>query len=292
MRLQFGLLTLIALTACSTPKTNENQSKDLGSADSLTSPSLPENQVDSLIYIGYVWRFEDNNSFYTDLYFADNFDYDIYDEVTKMGDQVIFKDEEVKRTRMNIEKIGQYFNLSGLQQIDIYNRKNQKLTTGRLSHIEFVEDLIENKFVAVFQVNDPNVSDPIFCIGNSRDDLTQIEFSSYEDEKLKSEVLEFLGLGAAHLWGISHYRLNNLTISTISVDTTAYIVETLDSSHKTLYRSRSSEGIHGVTAISKEINGRQILLSECGMPETDMTWTSVLIFNGTEYEPSKDHRVK
>lgn len=291
MRLQYGLFSLIFLIGCSKPKTNENQSTNEDTVKYIETDLSIETQKDTLSYIGYIGKFEDNNSFYTDLYFVDNFNYDLYDEVTKSGDQIIFKDEEIQRTKMEIDKVGQYFNMTGLNTIDIYNSNNQKLTTGQLSHIEYVEDMIESRFVAVFQVDNPHISDPLFCIGNSDDDLTKIDFSSYEDQKLKSDLNDFLKLNTDHIWSIGHYRLDNQVISIVSADTTTYIIETKDNSHKTLYKSKSNEAIHGLTAISKKINGRQILLAECGMPESDMMWTSVLIFNGTQYEPRRDHRI-
>ncbi|HEU5293058.1 MAG TPA: hypothetical protein VFU05_20575 [Cyclobacteriaceae bacterium] len=288
---RYGLLTLIVLTGCSKPGVNENQSSDLSNTDSTIVPLLVNDQPDTLSYIGYIQKFEDNNSFYTDLYFVDNFNYDLYNEITEMGDQVIFNNDEVRRTKMDIARVGQYFNLTGLKNIVIYDSKNQKLTTGQLSHIEYFEDVIERKFVAVFQVEDSTISDPLFCIGNSDDNLIEVNFSSYRDEKLKSELIDFLDLNPDNIWSIEHYKNDNHIISATSADTTAYIIETLNNDHKVLYKSKSSEAIHGLMAISKMINGREILLAECGMPETDMMWTSVLVFNGSVYETRKDHRI-
>ncbi|MBX2897984.1 MAG: hypothetical protein KF763_21255 [Cyclobacteriaceae bacterium] len=292
MRLRYELLTLIVLIGCSKPKTNEVHSIDTDTTDNIAADFLIDEKNDTLSYVGYIGKFEDNSSFYTDLYFVDNFDYDLYDEITKLGNQPIFKDEETQRTRIEIEKAGQYFNLTGLTAIDIYNKENVKLTTGRLSHIEYVEDMIESSFVAVFQVDDPDIFDFLFCVGNSTEDLTKIDFSSHKDEKLKSELIDLLKLNINHIWRIEHYKLSDQTIySTLSADTTAYIIETINNGHKTLYKSKSSETINSLNVISKKINGRPILLTECAMPETDMMWNSVLIFNGTDYEPSKNHRI-
>jgi hypothetical protein len=193
---------------------------------------------------------------------------------------------------MEIERVGQYFNLTGLKNVAIYSKENLKLTTGQISHIEYVEDMIESRFVLVFRVDNPNISDPLFCIGNSNDELTKIYFSSIEDEKLKLRLIDYLKLDTHQIWDIKHYKLDDQIIySTVSADTTAYIIETINKNQRTLYKSNSSEAINELALISKKVNGRQILLTDCGMPETDMTWTSVLIFNGTEYERTKGHRI-
>jgi hypothetical protein len=293
MRSRFHLVTLIVLISCSKTSTPENRLTTDHVVDSSESILSTRPSSDSLSYIGYIQKFEDNNSFYTDLYFVNNFNYDRYDEVTKMADSVIFKDEETKRSRIPIEKARQYFNLTGLDNISIYNAKNKKLTTGRLHHIEYFEDFIEAKFIATFYVDDPNVTDYLFCIGNSKNEVATIDFTPYEDEKLSQAVIDHLNLKEGHIWSIDHYRFKDQTIySTVSADTTAFIVETIDKTPKTLYKSESNETINGLTMVSHEIEGRPILLTDSGMPETDMTWNSVLIFNGAEYQVSKDHRIK
>jgi hypothetical protein len=275
---------------CAKPNPDKVQMAD--TTESITIEHLPNVQEDTLSYIGYIRKFDDNNSFYTDLYFVDNFNYDLYNEISKMGDQVIFQGDENKRTRMEINRVGQYFNLTGLKNVDIYSKENVKLTSARLSHIEYVEDVLESRFVAVFKVDDPSISDPLFCVGNSIKDFTKIDFTSHDDEKLKLELIELLKLDSQHIWNIQHYKLDTHTIySTVSTDTTAYIIETMNNTHTTLYKSKSSEAINGLDLISKKINGRPILLTESGLPETDMMWTSVLIFNGTDYEASRDHRI-
>ncbi|MCZ8217684.1 MAG: hypothetical protein O9262_15680, partial [Cyclobacteriaceae bacterium] len=170
--------------------------------------------------------------------------------------------------------------------------KNEKLTTGELSHIEYFEDVIEGRFVAVFRVKDPNISDHLFCIGNTNSELTKMEFTSYDDENMNSNLTDFLKIGFNNILRIKHYMLDNTTIfSTVSADTTAYVIETLNGNHTTLYKSKSSEMINALFAVSRKISGRPILMTKSGIPETDMTWTSVLIFNGKAYEASSGHRI-
>lgn len=296
--MRLSALIILTILSCSTPKTSESLiSKDTttNTQATLLIPNSMDsmNPLDSLSYVGYIERFPDNNSFYTNLYFVDNFNYNLYDEVAKMGNEIIFEDEETKRTKIPIKTASQYFNLTGLTNISIYNKENIRLAIGQLSHIEFVEDMIENKFVAVFNVDNTNMSDYLFCIGNSKGDLTTIQFDSFKDERLDSELINHLKLTPNNIWIINHYKLNDEAIfSTVSADTTGFIIKTVDKTHRILYKSKFNETINGLTIISKEINGQPIILTDCGMSETDMLWTSVLIFNGTDYEIIKDHRVR
>lgn len=292
MKTQVAYFALLVLAGCSKPQTSDNpvSTEDIGGRPEF-SQSKPELR-DSLSYVDYVEKFDDNNFFYTDLYFVDGFNYDRYDEITKTKGEVVFTDEETKRTRMEIEHVGQYFNLTGLRNIAIYNKENRKLTTGKLSHIEYVEDLIESKFVAVFQVENPDVAEPLFCIGNSDDELPLMDYMLIEDENLNRALSNYLRLKVDHS-NVMHYKTGGETLySVVSTDTTAYIIETVEKSHRTLYQSKSSEVISRLAIISKEVNGLQILLTYSSVPETDFLFSSVLVFNGQEYEPSRHNRIR
>lgn len=292
MRFQFIYIILILAMGCSKSNTEAKLVELNLEPKPVKIQSIINSISDTLSYVGYINKFEDNNSFYTDLYFVDNFNYERYNEIIKMCKEVVYSDEEMKRTKGSIENVGYYFDLRGLTTISLFDEKNQKLATGKLSHVEYVEDMIEGRFVAVFDVNNQDISDHKFCIGNSDWSLSEIDFSIYENKTLQSDLIDYLKLNTDHIWSVKQYKLNNQTIySTISADTTAYIIETLNQKHNILYKSSFNEYIHGLTMISKKINNREILLIECGMPETDMTWRSVLTFNGKIYEVSENHKI-
>ncbi len=55
---------------------------------------------------------------------------------------------------MTLAEARPYFNFTGLSRINIFNSKNQIIATGKFKQVEFVTDMIESKFVAVFDVSD------------------------------------------------------------------------------------------------------------------------------------------
>lgn len=287
MKLRCALLLLPLLVAsCSGSRPSEIQSNDTSSLIEVES-----SRQDTLCYIGYVQKFDDNNFFFTDLYFSPSFDYDFYEDLKKMADEVIFSDGEVTRSKLEIEEAGQYFNLNGLNHIDIYNDRNQKIATGKLSHIEFVEDLIEDNFVAVFQVDNPRATNPVFCIGNYANDLHQLQYSVLEDETATAHLIKNLNLKKEDVWIVKHYLIGNQRISAISADTTAFIIDLTAARFDVLYKSRTAEVINQLTPISAKNSLHHVYLAQCGMPETDMLWTSVLAFNGTTYESVESNRI-
>jgi len=293
MRLQPELIIATLLFACSAPKANESSTTNIiGTDDPNPGPAPLEN--DSVSYVGYIYKFDDNGLFYTDLYFVDDFNYDLYDQVKNTGDSIVYEGEETKRIMIPVNKTGKYFNLTGMARINIYSRENRLVTTGSLKQIEYVEDVIEGKFVAVFEAENPSVPDYAFCIGNSNSEPSTIQYTVIEDEQLKSTLIGHLQLDSNRIWNITHYKIegSETTYSTLSADTSAFIVETVGDVTETLYKSSSSETIGELTIISKEINGRPLLLIACGLPESDITWTSLLVFDGTAYQPARHHRLR
>jgi len=48
----------------------------------------------------------------------------------------------------------------------------------------------------------------------------------------------------------------------------------------------------GIFIISKMINGHPILLVDGGLPSSDFFWSAAIAFNGKEYVPIKDQRLR
>jgi hypothetical protein len=294
-----SVLTIWAVLVACSSKSNDSKVPNEDTRGNLDGGGEPTSSLmlskDSLSYIGYIEKFADNGLFYTDLYFKEDFNYDGYDKVANTGDSTVYKDEETNRRRIPLEKAAEYFDLTGLSEIKIYNRQNELLTTGKFIHVEYLEDALESRFVAVFDVENHNLTEYEFCIGNSNANLARLAYSAIEDPKLKSAVLEYLKLDATvnSIGNVSHYKLNQSGIiySSISADTTAFIIESANDKFTTIYKSNSSEAISGMVIVSKQVNGRPILITKCLLPESDAMWTSLLIFDGAEYRVSKNHRI-
>ncbi|MBL7833239.1 MAG: hypothetical protein JNK18_04765 [Cyclobacteriaceae bacterium] len=288
MKHLIAVLLSITLSACSRPQLNESQTNTEAAGVTSAPSSL---NGDTLAYFGYINKFPDNNFFFTDLYFVDSFNYDSYNEITKLGTQVVYRDDEMKRTRIEIAAAEPYFDLRGLKTIALYDEANERLTTGQLSHIEYVEDLIESSFVAVFQVENPNIVGPVFCIGNSPLEPKEIQCLAWDDQTLTATLIKHLELNAGDVSVSSHYKIEQQIISTISSDTTAFITENQDNLIEVLYKSKSREVIKRITPVAINVRGKRLYLAECGLPDTDLSWNSVLAFNGTTYDIVRESRV-
>lgn len=287
-------VTFLLILAGCPKRPAESVVKEHAPADSAAIVPDPH---DTLSYIGYVERFKGTDLFFTEIFYKSGaeVDFDNHDALMALGGTEVYKTDEVSRTRVEVNQVGNFFDLTGMNTITIYNRKNEKLTTGRLSHIEYVEDPIENKFVAVFQVDQSKLSGPWFCVGNSSQDLTPVQVAPFVDLELNKRLTAFLKLDQKRVLNVKHYKLENESgrqvYSTISADTTAYIVDTTTEKYQLLYKSSFQEMIIDLDPVSRIINGRIMLLIFAGQPDTDNLWSSLLVFDGKGYRVVKGNRV-
>lgn len=293
--LNYLLIALTVFSACSSPRKPNNLDRNKNTVSDITeTASINTDSADTLCYIDYIRKFEDNCTFYTDLYFDSSAIGIELEMIENMGDSVIYKGEpDTKRTRIPIEKAGKYFNLTGLNRINLYNKDNQIITTGTLSHIEYFENMITSQFIAVFTVDNPNISDFQYCMSSTMKNFTPTKYLSITNPGLTSTLIDYLHLKPDEYMIVNHYQVfkSGTIYSTVSSDTTAYIIESSGDKINVLYKSKSREAIIGLVIISKDINSRPILLIHSGLPRSDVTWSSLLIFNGSEYERDRDHRI-
>ena len=118
MKHQYVLLLFIGIISCSKNKSDDNQLTINETSDIPTTISETIKNEDTISYVGFIKKFEDNNTFYTDLYFAGDDNYNLYIEISKMPDSIVFEDDENYRKLINLETARKYFNLTGIQKIN------------------------------------------------------------------------------------------------------------------------------------------------------------------------------
>jgi hypothetical protein len=251
---------------------------------------LKEHGSTGLIYINMVNKFEDNNTFYVDLNFSDTYDSGEEEALILTSEEDVFSNGDVTR-KLIPERTRSLFQFEGLSTITIYNKDNVKLTTGKYSHIEYIQDWIDNKFVAVYEVENPDIKDFVFCVGDQKKDLMPIKYTEFEDEALNKSIATHVR-NAGTVAIAKHYKLDQAIYSAISIDTAAYIIETTGKNHKTLYTSEFIHAFKGLTFTSKTINNKPVILAAFSRSNTDVTWTRLMTFNGKKYQQAKNHLIK
>jgi hypothetical protein len=262
------------------------------------APGLSVNEAfasirDSSTYIGLVSDFEGTGELYTDLYFQKTFEFGLYDELRKKSDSLVYQDEEIKRWRVPMPLVFQYFDMRGLQKIGLFDSTNTYVGSATFRRAELFEDFIEGRFIAVFKADGKITGTPVYGISHGDLKLEDSRYTPIKNDTLNAQVLAFLDINRERLWKVEHFSVNppGKVHSLVSADTTSYLVEKTSGDLRYLYKSRYSEMIDDLVFVPVNINGRPAFLTRSSMPETDMTWSSLLVFNKTQYEVTDNGRV-
>jgi len=295
MKIQFNILLLSIALFCSCsskkPETKVTQLTPVSDKNNL----LDSTNTDS--YVGFINRyyFQKTDEFYVELYFKqDKIEEDEYSRIAGSGDSTIFKDEENRRTRIQLKIASQKFDFRGLDTLSLFDKNNRFLTIAHFVRVEYLDQNISPVFTAVYKADKPDLTDKaIYCVGNLHDKVVADNYISIEDTTLTKEIEQKLGFSHKFDLDGMHYRTKeNNSISIINIDTTAMIVEKRNESIKILYQSKVSENIFDIVFVPIIRNFRPIILAKCVMPDTDVEWNELFIFNGNQYQSSDRQRIK
>lgn len=277
---------LVSMSGC----TSKPQPQQSGQAQPVTeSGNLPA-APDATAYIGYVNEIEETGELYTEIFFNESFDYDHFDEVTQLADSVVFQNDEIKCSRMKLSVAARYFDLRGLASLDLFDAKGHYVTSATISQVVYVEDMIEGFFVAMLEPADKTDKKIAYCASRGKLPATRAIRWELIDDPENTAILR-KQFASRKPNEIIHYRTNdNAVFSVVSSDTTAAVIEQTNGKHTLLYSSPTSEYIHSLLAVGA-YNGRPLLLAQCGMPDTDMTWTALFAFDGQAYHYLPRQRV-
>lgn len=303
------LFLLIACTSHTTPASEVAESSPITILESTaveTVQSLPDDSLsaetkiiapDSSLYIGEISTFRETGELYTPVYFHANLVTDgLFDALQKQTDSVIYEDIEIRRSRVPESVARNYFNLSGLDTISVYEDA-QPAGNAQFVRVEYFQDVIEGKFIAVFKPLGGSAlpQQPDYCISRGQHHYKTILVTSevIEDEQLTRMLLEKFVPGTERVWDVSHTRIMpyHSVYSAISMQSRLLLVETHNGQSRILKDLEEDWFISEITPLHLESNGKPILLLWMGVNETDIMWHAAAIFSGEEFVFADGNRV-
>lgn len=254
--------------------------------------------ADSSVYIGPIMAFTETSEFYTPIYYTA--DEKPYEYLEKQLDSVVYESEEyeIKRSRLPFSIAQQYFNLAGLGRISVYDEWGNLITDATFQRVELLMGVLENEFVAVFKPIIPSgfKADASYCVSSTLlPDFQTILVSSQElkDDILTNQLFKQFEIDSADVWILNHQVLKpyNTTFSVIGTDAKSVLIETSNNEFHIVFDTKSDYSVMDVSPLHLEVNGKPMLLALMGVNETDMIWTSLLVYNSTEYEIMESGRI-
>lgn len=293
MRLYYSIfLSYLILVACSHNRATEVSTTHVDSTVIKVAPAqITPISVDSSVYIAPIMSFTETSEFYTPIYYMA--DQNPYDYLEQQLDSVVYtsEEEEIKRSRLPLSIAQQYFNLTGLGRISIYDQAGNLITDATLQRIELLEGVLESEFVAVFKPMIPSwfTTDASYCVSSTLLPDFPARFCSFQelkDDVLTSQLFEQFEIDSANVWTFNHQVLkpHNTIFSIIATDAKSLLIETSNNASHIIFETKADYSIMEISPIHLEVNGKPMLLALMGVNETDMIWTSLLVYNSTKYE--------
>jgi hypothetical protein len=260
-----------------------------------TDPSrpLPEIPQDSGMYIGFATRLN-QNEFYVDLYLKDSVEVndDINEFLQGSTDSIIYQDDEIKRSLLPGSIAEEYFDMTGLQRLDLFDSLGNAVGSADLQQVEFYEDLIETRIIAVYR---SDVASKVSYViggdtpGDRVDGFSPRLINDSGFDKAMITKIESLADPATRLTMI-HWKIEpDGDIYSFGSDyQSSYIFDHQRS--EVLYARADMTFLH-VLPIHKQRNNRPVFLAAVGQPETDLIWTMLLLFDGKEYSSTVHQRL-
>jgi len=240
--------------------------------------------ADSLSFVGSVKRFA-SGEYYADLY-AFEFPDTLAEYLRKHG-TLISEDAETRRIELPEELVKPYFDLSGMATIAFFNEENGFIGRGVIHHFEWVSDLISSGYSVVFSAPDMR-SVPDYVIGNA--EFLKLHPARFEEvSDTKSQKIQKL-LGET-INVQRNYTIESLkqSYSVVNTDSTSYIIRSGQSPEIVF---KSADFIGELRPLAIRVKGEPVFLASCGRFESDVTWESLLVYNGRTYEEAPQNRLR
>jgi hypothetical protein len=165
--------------------------------------------------------------------------------------------------------------------------------------IEYLEDVIESEYIAVFKPMIPSwyTSDVHYCITASAVNSLKtisVGYKELKDTNLTAKLLQRFKIDSTKVSEINHLQfLRDKSIWTsIALEQGAYLIETKGNESTILYQTREDYYIMEVMMVHVEINSKPVLLLTLGVNDTDMIWTSLMVYSSKGYEAMNSNRVR
>lgn len=305
MRLFIIVAFVIIFQGCTQKKESASEYSDSISTDLQVSQELPTNLIqipeDSSLFISHIMTFPETSEFYVPLYYLESHWEDTpYEYLSTQLDSLIYKNDEegISRSRLPFNIAKEYFMLSGLSRISVYNKAGDLITDARLVRIEYLEDIIESEFIAVFKPMIPSwyTEDVAYCFSATPNNYKLINPSVKEikDASLTTELFKRFEIDSSKVWITQHLQFfqYNSIYSIIALDRGSYLIETSESKSTILYETRDDYSVMEVSPVHIEINNKPVLLITEGKNETDMIWTALAVYSPKGYEVMSGSRIK
>lgn len=248
------------------------------------------------IYINRIWHFG-SDEFYIYLNFKEGYDWNNLPELNEQLGDYTFEGDENSRRELPLEVSGRYFDLTRLQDLELY-RGGSAESLGRLKFkgVDFFDDMISSSYIAVFENasftgKEVNWQIDYYCMSSPTDGLKDKDFAVVDlsGSELLESLKEKFSFTDKQLMELESKRIGATTLSVLSYfganyENYSYLIESDKNEHFSLKFIQDDYVMWSMLPTPLLINEKPVIIMEMTVPDTDNLWTQLAVFNGKEYE--------
>lgn len=286
LRIQEFLFIVLILQGCQTQENNHD--------------TVATSQYRSdLIYFGDLNYLPETGEFSTSIYLYPHYQTLSIDSLLQLTDSTIFEDRTIRRRNFPAHLARRYFLIFDLDSLSIYDLDHRFVSKAYLQRIEFFENSVDRKFVAVFrparELANPEAE--YYCVANRNPELLIKGFASKTivDESLDEFILHQLNIDTYSGATVTNLEVEpfDITYSVVNNSDGSMITELKQNNFRILKRINSTFRIERILPLPYEVNGRPLLLASLSKPKVAGQTTSLFVCNDIdEYRILSFNRLK
>lgn len=248
---------------------------------------VEQDRLSTTVYVGEMYFFQETREFYTSVYFDPDQDQRDPELFIPLLDSTIYEGKNFRRKRLPMELARNTFMLSDLDSLFVYDTDHRFITTAMLLRIEYLQDGVDDKFIAVYKgdqlKNDP--AEQYYCMNKILPDLQVHDFSYkiINDQSLNGFIVHRLKVKPDH-WKIENIEVlpSRAMYSVVTSSEESFITELKDNQFSVLKNMNGKYRIDHILPLPFEVNGKPLLLTYLFIPGIAPRYTSLTVFTDIE----------
>lgn len=251
--------------------------------------------ISSPVAIDYVMYYEETNEVTVELFYLNDYTEEAGNKLKQAAQQVVYDQNEVKRTRIPATIAKTYLDLSGLDKINLFDGQGHFITKAQFVGVDYYEDLISGSMVAAFKLEQALDQQPVFFISASHhlDPGIPTVLPPGKNRRLIDYLVAETGADTTDQWGFHVMQFQQAvseTYTLMSASNAAYIYATFNEDIFPVYQADETVILDGVV-LDIQFNNKPLILLRQGKPETDWIWSNLLYYDGAVYQSATHNRM-
>lgn len=203
--------------------------------------------------------------YYTPLFFNSDYDEDDTHAVESLSDSVVYQAAKIIRKRIPTKTAEAIFMMDDLDSLYILDARNGEIFTGSLLRVEYMDNGVENKFMAVYAANLPG-TDPAeryYCTSEPLADryINDFSYRIVNDKSLNQYIVHRLNRSRSVNWNITNIEVlpSRATYSIVNSASESFVTELYNDKFDVVITMNEGHRIENIVPLPFEFNEHPLM---------------------------------